>query len=226
MSELSLIICEWHPFHWLSELFLDLLYPPLCVECERLTKGPPLCLSCYQKIEYPWQQPSLKLEPLYLDYFYTATLYQKPITTLIRQMKYKRLAPLAPFAGQLLYDSVFLPLPNVVTSVPLHPDRQRWRGFNQSELIAKEFAEQTHKPYCSLLTRTTYRPNQATLKHKQQRLMNLENVFALSSPRELPAHILIIDDVATTGTTLNECAKILKQNGVKKVGGLTLSHGF
>ena len=205
------------------------MYPPLCVQCQEITEGPPLCPHCYQEIQYPWQQPQLKLAPLCIDEFFTAMLYEPPITHLIHQIKYKRLAPLAPFAAELLYDSVYLPLPDLVTAVPLHKDRERWRGFNQSELIAKKYSALIARPYIRTLTRIEETPTQASLKLRKERLSNLAKSFqplpALNTTALQNKHILLIDDVATTGTTLNECSKVLKQLGATKITGLTLAHG-
>jgi ComF family protein len=116
----------------------------------------------------------------------------------------------------------------LVASVPLHKRRLRWRGFNQAELLAKEIVSHFGWPMMPLLMlRKKYTKPQAKLK-KEEREKNLQGVFGVAGEQitEIKDQtILLIDDVLTTGTTMNECAKILKEAGAKEVWGVALARG-
>ena len=123
--------------------------------------------------------------------------------------------------------AVLAPGPKILIPVPLHPRRLRWRGFNQSALLAAKLLARRPEfrlPAGELRRRRSRRP-QAGLT-RRQRKKNLKNAFAWHGPPLAPdLPILLIDDVATTGATLNECAKTLKQAGARNVWGLVLAQG-
>jgi competence protein ComFC len=202
---------------------LDVFFPPFCCCCEKL--GSYICHDCYQFVEFYSQPIQLKLDPLYLDQVIAATYYYPPIKQLIRFLKYQSVIGIGAYCGQLLYYTTNFPDADVITAVPLHPKRQDERGFNQAEEIAKELSKLTHIPYQQLLKRNHYTNAQAKVSHRSQRLKNLQNVFEVLPAEPVPARVLLIDDVVTTGSTLNECTKVLKEHGAKQVFALTVSHG-
>lgn len=110
----------------------------------------------------------------------------------------------------------------LIIAVPLHAKRLKWRGFNQSLLLANSLANNLNIEITEkYLYRIKYNPPQSKL-NQAKRKRNLSGSFAWSGPK-LRKHILLIDDVATTGTTLNECAKICKANGALSVWGLVVA---
>lgn len=109
-----------------------------------------------------------------------------------------------------------------IVPVPLHWQRQNWRGFNQSALIAKKLAYSLGINYIEALKRTRNTHTQTTYDAEERRI-NIKNAFELKYSQKLPTNILLIDDVWTTGSTLQECCYVLKKNGVKKVWGVTLA---
>ncbi len=108
--------------------------------------------------------------------------------------------------------------------VPLHWSRQFSRGFNQAELLACDIAKATGWPMKKLLKRTRATGHQAHRK-RTERLTAMNNAFAWRDHPPAPSCVIVIDDVSTTGATLDECAKILKQGGVKRVIGLVVAYG-
>lgn len=113
----------------------------------------------------------------------------------------------------------------LIIPVPLHPKRLRWRGFNQSEKIADIIASNLQIPIDSTsLKRIKFKTPQAKLK-KEDRIKNISNNFNWHGNKLNQQNIILIDDVTTTGATLNECAKVLKANGAKEVWGLVLANG-
>lgn len=113
----------------------------------------------------------------------------------------------------------------LVVPVPLHRWRLWNRGFNQSELLAKVVAERLNRPLIRALVRQKPTKPQFGL-NKADRQKNMQGVFDISTryqPLVAGKTVLLVDDIVTTGATLNECAKILKQNGVREVWGLVLA---
>ncbi len=115
---------------------------------------------------------------------------------------------------------------SVFTFVPLHPSRRRWRGFNQAEEMAKGIGKYWDIPVVKLLERRRKTKSQVGLDKKMRR-SNLLGAFEVS--RQLSAvsyqNVILVDDVMTTGGTLEECARVLKKSGVKKVWGLVFARG-
>ena len=205
-----------------------MLFPSFCCGCKTL--GPYLCERCYEKLQFyplPISIDTLRLETVYLDQLIAAVEYEPTIGSLLHYLKYKHAREIGEYCGDLLYFSTFFPMTDFITATPLHPSRRSDRGYNQSEVIAQRLAKYTHVPYRIFLRRTKVTASQASLKEREKRLSNLANIFAFSHNPELIINkrILLIDDVCTTGTTLNECARILKKAGAKQVVGLVVAHG-
>jgi ComF family protein len=110
----------------------------------------------------------------------------------------------------------------IVTSVPLYPARQRWRGFNQSELLAKQFADKLGLDYGTLLKRIRNTTPQMKLSAPERR-KNIKNAFESAKTFPSNSNILLIDDVWTTGSTLKECCYEMKKGGAKTVWALTIA---
>ena len=118
-----------------------------------------------------------------------------------------------------------LPLPDVIIPIPLHKRRLRWRGFNQSELIAKRISEKIAPGFPialenSLLERFRYTHPQMEIKNQAKRKKNIENAFKIPKNKLVSVknkRILLVDDVTTTGATIFECAKTLKRSGASEV---------
>ena len=119
---------------------------------------------------------------------------------------------------------------SILVPIPLHGRKFRERGYNQSELIAKAFAEVwggSDTEICSLLRRDVDTATQ-TLMDRQARMKNVKGAFTLNPScdrRGDPRPVTIIDDVFTTGSTINECARILKKSGYRVIRSLTFGHG-
>ncbi len=114
---------------------------------------------------------------------------------------------------------------NLITSVPLHTSRQKKRGYNQSELLARSLAGLLRLEYSGkVLNRIRNTAPQFKLP-KEQRQENIKNAFTIINSEKIKDKtVFIIDDITTTGSTLVECARVLKRGGVKKVYGIALGH--
>lgn len=226
---------------------LDILFPKRCVGCGE--SGNYFCQKCIQDIKQsdlvcPFcERLSLGgvVHPICkrrygLDGLWYLGIYEDPLRKAIQKLKYKFVTELADVLVDLTLEywarySPFL-LEEIkkgrgagwiVTSVPLHKKRQNWRGFNQSELLAKIFAQKLGLKYESCLIRSKNTKQQAKLA-SHLRKQNIKNAFSLAISDLRPSiNIILIDDVWTTGSTLKECCLILKKHGAKKVWGLTLA---
>lgn len=113
----------------------------------------------------------------------------------------------------------------LVVPVPLHPRRLRFRGFNQSEILAATFAQHFKIPLVSILERTRYTKPQVQLS-REERLHNVRDAFRVAHGENLVGKtIVLIDDVCTTLSTLEECSKVLKSAGAAAVHAAVLGRG-
>ena len=141
---------------------------------------------------------------------------------IIHSLKYEHRRSIAPPLGRLMRErgAELLRDANVVVPVPLHPRREYQRGFNQ----ANDLAQQLGVPVMPLLKRIVFTQSQIELP-RDQRHENVKSAFAFRpdprSPLPDPCIVVLVDDVSTTGATLEACAKVLKGNGVKEVRALT-----
>jgi ComF family protein len=114
---------------------------------------------------------------------------------------------------------------DAIVPVPLHPRRHAERGFNQAELIAHIAADFIGKPVATTLRRTRYTENQAKLP-KEEREKNIAGAFARHRGADAAGkRVLLVDDVYTTGATMQECARVLKAAGAISVSGFAVAHG-
>lgn len=114
---------------------------------------------------------------------------------------------------------------SLVIPVPLHKKRLNWRGFNQADILAEEMAREfSLELEKEGLVRTKFWRPQTSL-NKEDRFKNIAGSFAWQKEKLKNKNIILIDDVCTSSATLNECAKVLKENGAKKVWGLVLANG-
>jgi ComF family protein len=149
--------------------------------------------------------------------------------TAIHELKYARKTHLARSLGPLLasYAARWLGSPAdklLVMPVPLHPRKLRQRGFNQSLLLARHVASRLEADLDYLSLRRTRFTQPQTSLTSDERKKNVRRAFGVVEPTGLKGRaVLLIDDVATTGSTLNECARVLKKAGVKEVYGLVLA---
>ncbi len=226
-----------HNLKSLYSIALDALFPRRCYGCS--TYDIFLCVDCQKLI--PRRSPvttffeQTPAQPTGLDSLTSALFFRTPIVSLlIHDFKFQGIESLAPILTEYLLQALehtSLPLPHVITPVPLHPRRLRDRGYNQSALIANELTHTLNTPvtltaYEPLLKRVHHTPPQSKRHTRESRIIALKGAFALTnSLTRLENQVIwLIDDVATTNTTLEECAQILKKAGAKEVHGLVIAH--
>ncbi len=112
----------------------------------------------------------------------------------------------------------------VIVPVPLHHRRQRERGFNQAVIIARALSAMTGFPVIDLLNRNRYTPPQARLD-ALQRTINVHQAFGAQTVARRPKSVIIVDDVITTGSTISECATVLRKQGTTTIWAIALAKG-
>lgn len=153
----------------------------------------------------------------------------EPLTRLIHKIKYQSkdwaLKAVMPAFRASFPVEEFREIVDLVLPVPLHPSRLRQRGFNQASLIGTEVAAWLGKPLREdILLRTKPTKAQMKLEKREDRRKNVSEAFAVQSGGALEGkRILLLDDVYTSGSTMGECAKNLRQSGAFKIFGLTLA---
>lgn len=214
-------------FKVIGEVLLDLLFPKFCCGCSKMDTY--LCGSCFNEVDLLSMPIKLSLEPQYITQITAVAYYERIIRSLIHTYKYEFVQGIGKSLAQFIYYTTQIPTTDYITAVPLHPQRAQERGFNQSALVAQELSKLTGTEYIELLERTSFTMPQASITDKQKRLTNITNHFKISNDLILTKitgkTVLIIDDVSTTGATLNECARILVSAGVSAVEGLVIAHG-
>ena len=218
--------------------FLDLVYPPKCCNCGRI--GYHFCPECWSEIHtikdpicrvcgIPLMKNSIclncKTEPLAVDSIRSFGIYTGSLRQAIQRIKYSRDYSLA-----VMFIEPLLELVNqqnwtidIIIPVPLSAKRKRTRGYNQASWLAKPFAKSLMKPFSPEgLVRVKETKSQVGLSFKERKI-NVAGAFSANSDIVNSRNILLVDDVITTGATLQACAVSLKKAGAVKVYGITIA---
>ena len=154
--------------------------------------------------------------------------YTAGVKGLMHRLKFRGDTRAAVFLTWLLtarFDAERLRGIDAVVPVPLHPDRLAERGYNQTELIFRRWSQSRGWPWLDVLSRVRPTAPQWELEPTARR-RNIKGAFMLTRPEEIRGKtILLVDDIVTTGATLNECARVLRRGGAGKVVALALAGG-
>src|SRR6266404_1163552 len=242
-----------------KKLILDTLFPITCLSCNR--EGVFLCPECQSlltKLEHqrcivcqkptPFAQTHPKCQTSHgadgLISFYD--YHDEKVAKIIIGGKYSFLPDVYKLLGEMVAKKLTEYYPHLLTTsyhlipIPLASSRQRWRGFNQAEVLCQAISAELNLPIADVLVRQKNTKTQKDLK-KEDRLKNVAGVFAIKTKLPSPIHgeglgeglksadvirgknIILVDDVTTTGATLQEAAKVLKINGAAQVICLTVA---
>jgi ComF family protein len=239
-----------HVLRLAGEGFLSLIYPPHCAKCGADTaSGVHLCATCAEhakKIEAPFcrqcSQPfdgaiegeftcsNCRDRTFHFDCAVTRYMSRGVVREFIHRFKYDRhfylRHPLADWMTEALADERIRAQPfDAFVPVPLHFARFRERDFNQAEVLAKLLAKSTGQPVLKALKRIRYTTTQTRLD-REQRMENLRNAFRVRHASAVQSrHLILVDDVFTTGSTVEECARVLRQAGAASVRVVTVARG-
>ncbi|WP_051271409.1 ComF family protein [Shimazuella kribbensis] len=192
---------------------------PVCNVCFRPLDGDEnLCVDCLL-VKQEDRVPNV-----------SAVSYTSKAKKVLARFKYSGDERYAKYIGAIMYESVekhYHQVPfSLITSVPLHQNRIVERGFNQSQLLADYIGKYLGLPTQTILERLKPSPPQASLG-RNARILSLRNSFGINQDGQqldlTPHTILLVDDVYTTGTTIRECAKVLRQAGVQTIYAVTFA---
>jgi len=229
----------------LKTAFLQMLYPEgikcnicgrelfeetrfsLCPECIPKYKGKP-CNKCGRSMSndadfcLDCQNYSTQFDRAYAPY-----IYEDNAQKLVYKLKYGNEKYLAKYMAEMMYDCFENQrnLPDMITFVPMHKKRQKERGYNQAEELAREFSKIINVECVELLKRNIHTQNLARMSAPERREA-VKGVFSIVESNKTlvkDKNILLIDDVLTTGATSGACSEILKKNGAKRVEILTFA---
>lgn len=230
---------------------LNIFFPRRCVVCGRYgvlsyyKTTSYLCRDCFsgiEKVEYlrcPYcglNSPFGRthngcLRKFGLDGLITTVEYRGVVRKIVKEYKYRFITDLAPFLAEFILRRMFLEKGLVdflkeekflVTCVPLFGQREKWRGYNQSEILGRILAKRLGLEFSLPLLRMRKTTPQVDLDYKK-RYLNVKGVFSLKSLLVKERNILLVDDVWTTGATMKNCAMVLKRGGAGAVWGLVIA---
>ena len=209
----------------------------LCVVCiSDIPTTPPACFGCGKlspprKRTHPGRtctqcQKKTNIYAYYSPYVFTS----KPIRQAIAALKYRRMRPVADLLGTLISryliaHGVRFPQNSVLIPIPLHPKRHRSRGFNQSEQIAKILSKNKKIPLeIRILQKKHHTVPQVGLAAIERR-QNIINTFIILASTNIQGKtVILVDDVKTTGATMEEAARVLKNAGARRIYAVTAAH--
>ena len=215
----------------INNLF-DLVYPPVCGFCNQISNNF-LCKECeqrFEKVKISVIDNNQNDSAFFDEHFYLFK-YEDDIREKIIEYKFDEKSYLYKSFSELFmrdekFINQFINNYDMIVSVPIHKKRFKYRGYNQSELIAKDIAARCGKKYFkNVLTKKYNVVAQSSLCNKADRIKNIKDAFSEGEKIEFikDKKVAIFDDVFTTGATVNECAKVLKQNGASFVGVFTIA---
>ena len=219
------------------DALLDLLLPPrcggcgglgslYCDACRRRTRRleEPICRRCGAEVEHARSGCGCRARIRRLTRIRSAAAYEGPLEKALHRFKYEGRRPLAKPLAMLLAERLAVDgiAAEAITWVPLHERRRRRRGYNQAELLGRELARLCRLPVVGGLVRLRDTPPQVGLD-RLRRQTNVSGAFRWEGKELGLRSLLLVDDVATTGATLEACADALKAGGAGAVIGFTVA---
>ena len=215
----------------IAKILSDFFFPLHCLSCGQ--EGDLACPKCRQNLDLPIGDEQLRHENIFV-----ITTYQDPLAKqLIQVLKYYHLKVAAKTIAEITQSRQKMLGLNLdqeqwlLIPAPLSTWRRLNRGYNQSELIAKQLAklDPGHFQVADrLVKKIKDTPSQVSIKNRADRLKNLQAVFQLDQQKSSQLRnqaVIILDDVSTTGTTLRELKKVIQAAGPRKIIGLVFAHG-
>ena len=211
-------------------MLLDLIYPPVCGICDKINKKN-LCKKCELKIkkyEINKIEDCRKDKLKYFDYHIKIFRYENIIRDKIIDYKFNEKAYLYKTFEKMILKTKktysFLKTYDIILYVPMFKKHKLIRGYNQSELIARKISDTLGITLeKNNLAKVINTKKQSTLT-KSEREKNVKNAFKLKNPEKIKdKKIILFDDIYTTGSTVNECSKVLKKAGAAEIVILTIA---
>lgn len=206
--------------HNLRTKLLALFFPTRCIFCKSLTDGVFICPKCQGTV--PWNLDDNREKK---GEFFTQCVaplrYRGDVITSFHRYKFSGYQSYAKQYAVLMAQCITDRLemsPDFITWAPISPSRRRRRGYDQSQLLARELGRILQCPVRSTLIKSRHTPAQSALVHPHERRANALGAYQLNSKISVAGcRILLIDDIITSGSTLSECARILQTHGALEI---------
>ncbi|HOA96430.1 MAG TPA: ComF family protein [Acetivibrio saccincola] len=210
----------------------NLLFPPKCIFCNDILDIKSeefICSDCPSKIPFLNEEISLKPGDFYdgiLCLFKYKGIVKNAITRYKFHGKMSYYRVFARLLAEKIKETEILQNTDMILSVPLHRNKEQKRGYNQAYLIAKELGKLLETEEQSHVLKRIRNTESQSLLPKYKRKSNVKGAFLVVHPSKIKGKsILLVDDVMTTGSTLNECSRVLKEAGAEKVFVAVLATG-
>ncbi len=212
------------------EKFLNLIFPNVCGFCNKINSNS-LCKNCelsLSKYEISCIKDYTRDKQKYFDYLYCALKYENYVRETLIKYKFNENSYLYKTFSKIIIKNEkiyrFLKLYDIIIAVPMHKLKKSVRGYNQSELIARKIARDMEIYFeKDVLIKVKNTNVQSTLT-KTRRAKNVKGAFFVTDNTIIEGKkIILIDDIYTTGSTVNECSKLLKKAGAKEICVVTIA---
>ena len=239
--------CSVRFYEW-REAIISVFFPRHCPVCEDIVqpRGELICPDCVKELS-PVKQPvcfgcGKELESDLMEYCFDCSKrphtfkrnfallnYNEAASNSMVSIKYRNRREYLDFYGRALcvkYGKMIARIsPDILVPVPVHSSRMRIRGFNQAQILAEIMGEILGIPVCGDVLKRSKKTAPQKELNPQERLKNLEQAFEAGKLPEGVKSVLVVDDIYTTGSTLEACARVLKRMGVENIYGITICVG-
>lgn len=206
---------------------LSLIYPPKCVFCGTVIDKSDICEECKKTLPFTKGDSIYQKFP-FVDKCISPLYYKDYVRRAVLRFKFAGCSCYSRRLGGIMSECAENNLDcgsiDMISCIPLSRKRMHDRGYNQAELLAKEISKKVGVEYLPTLKKIRHNTAQSTIKDSKQRAANVIGAYKVVDAEKVKGkYILLVDDVVTTGSTVSECARILKKSGAKAVYCVTLA---
>lgn len=209
----------------LKERILSFLFPPKCVFCRKVLEEDGVCAECEKRLPRR-KNPHIKEGVPFVDELYAPLYYEGYVRSAVLRYKFGGIKCSALEFAKILKLCIEENLSgkyDCITWVPTSKLRLRKRGYDQAQVLAEELGKLLDMPAQKLIKKRLEAKPQSRQATREQRIANIIGAFEVKDVSVIEKNILLVDDISTTGSTISECARILKTAGASKVYGITLA---
>lgn len=209
------------------DYILSLIYPPKCVFCGKVIDKSDICSECEKTLPYT-KGDSVYQKFLFVDKCISPLYYKDYVRRAVLRFKFSGCSCYSCRLGAIMSECAENNLDcgsiDMISCIPLSKKRLHDRGYNQAELLAREISKAVDVKFVPTLKKIKNNTAQSTIKDAKLRAKNVVGVYTVTDPETVKGkYILLVDDVVTTGSTVSECARMLKKAGAKAVYCITLA---
>ena len=209
------------------DYILSLIYPPKCAFCGKVIDKSDICSECEKTLPYT-KGDSVYQKFLFVDKCISPLYYKDYVRRAVLRFKFSGCSCYSRRLGAIMSECAENNLDcgsiDMISCIPLSKKRLHDRGYNQAELLAREISKAVDVKFVPTLKKIKNNTAQSTIKDAKLRAKNVIGVYTVTDPETVKGkYILLVDDVVTTGSTVSECARMLKKAGAKAVYCITLA---